>query len=159
MSNEIGLPDGFDPSPVNKFSLRNAELSRQASEADELRKELTSLRQKLKETVGEGDVSEISSTENFIHDKYGYCYYNVEPDAQPIIFNLYTKIKYRHQGYARKHLEYVIGEIRKTGYEGKIGIEAKPKDNSIRVEDLARFYNSMGLDILPTSNLIKGDGK
>ena len=43
--------------------------------------------------------------ENFIHDKYGYCYYAMEQDKNPLIFNLFTEPKFRKQGYAQKHLK------------------------------------------------------
>ena len=68
--------------------------------------------------------------ENFIHDKFGYCYYAIESDKIPIIFNLYVEPEYRKQGHARKYLQYVINEIRKTGYNGIIEIEVNPRDKS-----------------------------
>lgn len=102
----------------------------------------------------------LSVYENFIHDKYGYCYYFIEPKKKPIIFGLYTEPEYRHGGFARKHLEYVINEIRKTGYEGKIEIEVDPKENSISPEELALFYIRMGLKIRQTSGRgTQGEGE
>lgn len=92
------------------------------------------------------------TSENFFHDKYGYCYYSIEPDKKPVIFNLYTEPEYRRKGHARKHLQFVINEIRKTGYEGEIEIEAAPRENSIDSKKLVSFYKSMGLEILEGTN-------
>jgi len=86
--------------------------------------------------------------ENFIHDKYGYCYYVIEKNKKPLIFNLFTEQKYRKRGYAKKHLLYVINEIRETGYKGDIEIEVNPKESSIDFESLKLFYIKMGLTII-----------
>lgn len=86
--------------------------------------------------------------ENFFHDKYGYCYYSIEPNKPPVIYNLYTEPEYRRKGYARKHIQFVISEIRKTGYSGLIEIEVSPRENSIDVDDLVSFYKSMGLVVI-----------
>jgi len=86
--------------------------------------------------------------ENFYHDKYGYCYYSVEENKKPIIFNLYIEPEYRRKGHARKHLQFVIEKIREAGYLGKIQIEPMPKENYIDVKKLISFYESMGLEIL-----------
>ena len=98
----------------------------------------------------------MKESENFFHNKYGYCYYSIEPDKNPIIFNLYIEPEYRRKGHARKHLQYVINEIRKTGYEGKIEIEPIQRENSIDPEKLISFYKSMGLEVLPRSGEQKG---
>jgi GNAT superfamily N-acetyltransferase len=87
-------------------------------------------------------------TEDFIHNKYGYCYYEIESGKNPIIFNLFVNPQYRRQGHARWLLEYVINIIRGTGYIGKIDIEVAPREDSIQREQLAEFYISMGLNIL-----------
>ena len=89
-----------------------------------------------------------SETEDFIHNKYGYCYYNIEPGKNPIIFNLYVHPQYRRKGHAKKLLRYVINEIRQTGYKDEIDIEVSPRENSISVEKLALFYKSMDLNII-----------
>lgn len=86
--------------------------------------------------------------ENFYHTKYGYCYYSVEPGKKPVIFNLYIEPEYRRKGQARKHLQFVIDEIRKMGYQGEIEIEAAPRENSIEYERLVSFYKMMGLEIV-----------
>ncbi len=86
--------------------------------------------------------------ENFFHDKYGYCYYSIEPGKNPVIFNLYIEPEYRGQGHARKHLQFVINEIRKTGYQGRIEIQAAPRENSIDLEKLVSFYKRLGLEII-----------
>lgn len=88
--------------------------------------------------------------ENFIHDKYGYCYYVID-NNKALIFNLYTEPEYRGLGYARKHLQYVIDEIRQIGYEGEIEIEVKPRENSINDKKLKLFYTKMGLKIIDSN--------
>lgn len=86
--------------------------------------------------------------ENFIHDKYGYCYYCIYKNKNPIIYNLYTEPEYRKKGYAKKHLEFIINEIRKIGYNDTIEIEAIPRENSINYEKLILFYKSLGLKVI-----------
>lgn len=88
----------------------------------------------------------IENDENFIHNKFGYCYYSLEP--YPIIFNLYIEPEYRKQGHSKKLLQYVINEIRNTGWAGEIEIEAKPRENSINEERLIKYYEDMGLKII-----------
>jgi len=89
--------------------------------------------------------------EGFIHDQYGYCYYTCN-EENALIYNLYTEPKYRKKGYAKTHLQYVINEIRKTGYKGHIAIEATPRENSIAVEKLVSFYKDIGLYVLETES-------
>jgi hypothetical protein len=89
--------------------------------------------------------------EGFIHDQYGYCYYLIDSqNPYACIYNLYTEPKYRRQGYAKVHLQYVIQEIRKYGHTGEIAIEADPRENSIAVEKLAGFYKDLGLYVTNT---------
>jgi GNAT superfamily N-acetyltransferase len=85
--------------------------------------------------------------ENFIHNKYGYCYYSLKENEPAIIFNLYVEPEYRRQGHARALISYVIREIRKTKYQNEILIKAEPRENSINIEDLITFYERMGLKI------------
>src|SRR5512137_1370611 len=87
-------------------------------------------------------------TEDFIHNKYGYCYFEIEPGKNPIIFNLYVHPQYRKQGHAKKLLQYVINEIRQSVPEGVIDIEAAPREESICRDKLVGFYVSMGLNVL-----------
>lgn len=91
----------------------------------------------------------MEENENFIHDKFGYCYYIIDPGERPIIFNLYTEPWYRNKGHARRHLEFVINEIRKTGYKDEIDIEVTRQEENLKVdsEKLALFYKSMGLEV------------
>lgn len=84
--------------------------------------------------------------ENFIHNKYGYCYYVIENDSA-IIFNLFIEPEYRRKGHARKLINAVIREIRETGYNNEITIEAIPQENSIDNNNLVLFYHSMGLKL------------
>jgi len=86
--------------------------------------------------------------ENFYHDKYGYCYYSIEPGKKPMIYNLYIEPEYRRKGHAREHLKFVIKEIRKTGYKGSIEIEVAPREDSIDLAKLVAFYESLGLKII-----------
>lgn len=88
--------------------------------------------------------------ENFIHDKYGYCFYAIDGDKKPLIFNLYTEPEFRGRGYARKHVQYVISEIREAGYSGEIEIEVDPRENAVGTEGLISFYRNMGLKIVGT---------
>jgi GNAT superfamily N-acetyltransferase len=86
--------------------------------------------------------------EDFIHTKYGYCYYEMEPGKKPIIFNLYIHPQYRRHGHAKKLLNHVIKEIRESGYAGEIEIEVSPRENSIKKDQLEKFYLNMGLSII-----------
>jgi len=86
--------------------------------------------------------------ENFIHDKYGYCYYSMGHTKNPVIFNLYIEPEHRRKGHARKHLQFVISEIRKAGYSSEIEIEVSPREDNVDHEILSLFYKSIGLTIL-----------
>ena len=88
----------------------------------------------------------IEENENFIHNKYGYCYYYIKPGSA-IIFNLYVEPVYRKRGHAKHLIEMVIREIRESGYNKEIQIEACPRENSISEENLISFYKKMGLGI------------
>jgi len=85
--------------------------------------------------------------EDFIQNKYGYCFYEIEPGENPIIYNLYVHPQYRRRGNAKKLLQYVISEIRQDGYDGDILIKVAPRENSISSEELSLFYINMGLKI------------
>lgn len=88
----------------------------------------------------------MDTQEDFIQNRYGYCFYAI--DTICIIYNLYIHPEYRRQGHAKKILHLVINEIRKTGYNEEIEIEANPKDNSINLDALILLYKNMGLKIL-----------
>jgi ribosomal protein S18 acetylase RimI-like enzyme len=88
----------------------------------------------------------MDESENFIHNKYGYCYYSIEDDTA-YIYNLYVVPEYRRNGHAGHLLGLVITEIRSSGYSGEIQIEAQPREDSIDVENLVAFYKRMGLKI------------
>jgi Lar family restriction alleviation protein len=94
--------------------------------------------------------------ENFIQTKFGYCFYTLE--YCPLIYNLYVHPQYRHQGHSRTLLELVIAKIRKNGYEGKIRIQAKPRENSIGLADLTKYYKSLGL-IICNAHKLEGSEK
>lgn len=85
-----------------------------------------------------------------IQNEYGHCEYVLETDKHGDyyhIYNLYIKPDYRKQGHAKNILEQVISKIRKTGYNGEIAIVPTPKENSISVEKLIGFYESLGLTV------------
>jgi len=90
----------------------------------------------------------MEENENFIHDKYGYCFYVIPPGKTPTVYNLYVEPQYRRRGHAGRLLRYVINEIRATGYTGRIEAEAVPRENSINLEHLVSFYNRIGLDVI-----------
>ena len=89
----------------------------------------------------------MEENENFVHNKYGYCYYCV-CDNCAMIYNLYVEKEYRRKGYARSLIQIAINEIRASGYEKDIKIEAQPREDSINLEKLIAFYKGMGLKIL-----------
>ena len=88
--------------------------------------------------------------EDFIHNRFGYCFYTMVDDetTEPFIYNLYVHEEYRRLGHSIKLLKYIINEIRETGYRGSIKIEAIPKDDSIPLEKLIEFYESLGLEVI-----------
>lgn len=86
--------------------------------------------------------------ENFIHNKYGYCFYSVETNDTAVIYNLYVEPEYRQKGHAKNLLQLVIGEIRRTGHRDEIQIEARPREDSIDVGNLSAFYSRLGLKVI-----------
>ena len=86
-----------------------------------------------------------AKNENFIQNKFGYCFYSL--GACPLIYNLYIYPEYRLSGNSKNILEIVISEIRKNGYSSEIYIQAIPKEESISLEDLTKYYKRMGLFI------------
>jgi GNAT superfamily N-acetyltransferase len=88
----------------------------------------------------------MEANEDFVQIKQGYCFYQLKPIA--LIYNLYVFPKYRQKGYSKILLNFVISMIKQTGYTGNIYVEPKPKENSINVVDLIKYYKSMGLTIL-----------
>lgn len=91
-----------------------------------------------------------SDDKDFIHNKYGYCYYEFDSRRQVcLIFNLHVEKEYRRKGHAEHILKLVINEIRNfEKYTGKLYIEADPEENSISKKDLIRFYERMGFIIV-----------
>lgn len=90
----------------------------------------------------------MEENENFIHNKYGYCYYSFEANGIATIFNLYVEPEYRQKGHAKNLIQLVISEIKNTGYNKEIQIEAQPRENSIDIETLVTFYKRMGLKLI-----------
>jgi ribosomal protein S18 acetylase RimI-like enzyme len=98
-------------------------------------------------------MKEIINGENYIINDFGYCCfdfgkYNIFDIDKAIIYNLYVYPEYRKCGQAKKLLKETIDEIRKSNYNLDIFIEAKPRDNSISINNLINFYKSIGLRIL-----------
>jgi GNAT superfamily N-acetyltransferase len=94
------------------------------------------------------ELNKIKDDENFIYNKFGYCYYVWDKINPAIIYNLFIYQEFRHKGNARKILQLVINEIRLLGYEGNINIEAKPKEKFIDKKQLIKFYEKMGLNVI-----------
>ena len=90
------------------------------------------------------------ANEDFIHNRYGYCFYtlNDTETTEPFIYNLFVHEEYRRMGHGKKLLKHIINEIRCTGYEGNIKIEAIPRDNSISLDKLIDLYESLGLEVI-----------
>lgn len=91
--------------------------------------------------------------ENFIQTKFGYCFYSL--NSTVFIYNLYVHPQYRRCGHSRMLLGLVINEIRKSGYEGEIFIQVEPREDSIKLTDLTKYYESMGLVIYDQNKIIK----
>lgn len=89
----------------------------------------------------------MEENENFIQNKYGYCYYAINPDNTALIFNLYIDSIYRRKGHARHLIQLIINEIKNINNR-EIQIEADPQENSISKENLISFYEKMGLKVL-----------
>lgn len=90
----------------------------------------------------------MEENENFIHNKYGYCFYSIEVNDTAVIYNLYVEPEYRQKGHAKNLIQLVIREIRATGYNKEIQIEARPREDSISMENLVAFYKRLGLKII-----------
>ena len=86
-----------------------------------------------------------NENENFIQTKFGYCFYEMDPC--PLIYNLYVHPQYRRQGHSKVLLRLIISRIRERGYEGKIRIQAEPREDSIGLADLTEYYQDMGLTV------------
>lgn len=86
--------------------------------------------------------------QNVIEDDFGYCCFLFDEKGQAIVYNLYVYAEYRRQGKAKYILQKVINEIKVSGYNGQILIEAKPREDSVDIENLIAFYKTMGLKVL-----------
>jgi len=84
-----------------------------------------------------------SENENFIQNKFGYCFYTLESPA--FIYGLYVHPQYRRHGHSKNLLKVVISAIRESGYTKEIHIEAEPKEDSIDISELINYYERMGL--------------
>ena len=88
---------------------------------------------------------------HFIHSSFGYCYYHLDKPVSDggtyLIYGLYVYAEYRKMGHSRRMLQFLIDEIRDTGYAGAIYIKAEPEENSISVDALVKYYRKMGLTV------------
>lgn len=89
----------------------------------------------------------MEENENFIQNKYGYCYYQINPDNTALIYNLYIDSQYRRKGHARRLIQLIINEIKIVGCR-EIQIKADPQEDSISEKELISFYESMQLKII-----------
>jgi len=84
--------------------------------------------------------------EDFIQNKFGYCFYEITDTA--LIYNLYVHPEYRNCGNAKILLQHVINEIRAIGYIGVIKIGVDPREPEIDPRKLTSFYTKLGLKII-----------
>lgn len=91
--------------------------------------------------------NDLKENQNFVHNKYGWCYYETTSPRMALIYNLYVKKEYRRQGKARHLIELVLAELNTMGIK-KFDIKVEPYEDSISVEDLIKFYESMGLRVI-----------
>lgn len=91
----------------------------------------------------------LSEYENFYHDKYGYCYYEMGAFSTPIIYGLFVEPEYRRSGHACRLLNEVIKILRAAGYTNTIHIQAAPGEDGIDRDRLVAFYESLGLTVIP----------
>lgn len=86
--------------------------------------------------------------EEYISNRYGYCYYDMEFKPSPIIFNLFIYEDYRRKKHGTNILKTVIFAIRHVhNYSGDILIEVSPQKNSIPKDILTNLYKKLGLKI------------
>lgn len=100
--------------------------------------------------LNESKENKLTKNQNFIHTKFGYCYYEFNSDRSVcLIFNLHVEKEYRRKGHAKHLLELTINEIRNyENYSGELYIEADPEENSISKQNLVRFYKKTGLILI-----------
>ena len=96
----------------------------------------------------------MDTIEDFIHDRYGYCFYSVRTKP-PLVYNLYVEPAHRGKGHARRLLAYVVVQIRETGHLGEIEIEVAPKETAVDSQRLAKFYRSLGLTVIPPHSAVR----
>lgn len=90
--------------------------------------------------------ADLEENENYIQNKYGYCFYVIE-DNEATIYNLYVYKEFRKKGKARNLLLHVISDINDHNIYN-IKVEAIPQERSIRYSKLVDFYKSLGLNVI-----------
>ena len=83
--------------------------------------------------------------ETYISTSYGYVYYDL---INNLIYNLYVYRQDRRQGHAGELIDLVKYMFELMGHGSQIKIEANPKENSIPIKDLKRFYERKGLIVI-----------
>ena len=89
---------------------------------------------------------------NWVIREFGYCCYSFEQfkddnEIYALIWNLYIYSKYRRQGYAKLILQEIINKIKNINNTCDIYIEAIPQEDSINLNNLISFYESLGLQV------------
>lgn len=85
--------------------------------------------------------------EDFIHNKFGYCYYQICKDSA-LIYGLYVEPEHRRQGNAKRLLQLVVNEIRYTGYAGDINVQVLAEEPGIETRRLIQLYKAFNLTII-----------
>ena len=83
--------------------------------------------------------------ENFVQNKYGYCFYEIMDTA--LVYNLRVHKKFRSKNKAEVLIKHVVNEIRWTGYSGPIFVEVAP-ESWLDVNRLKSFYERNGLTVI-----------
>ena len=86
----------------------------------------------------------LKDSENFIQNKYGYCFYDLD---SRLIYNLYVFKKYRKNGHSKTLLKYIIDQMKAID-DSEIFIQIAVRENSIPVKLLISYYEKLGLTIL-----------
>lgn len=88
---------------------------------------------------------ELTEEELFVHTNYGYCCFTKDC----VLYNLYVEKGFRGKGLGTRLLKMAIDEIRFfNGSNVVIRVEAVPREGSVPVDDLIRFYEKHGLLVI-----------
>ena len=85
--------------------------------------------------------------EDFIQNRYGYCYYHVYRNKnKALIYGLYIHKRHRGKGKAKLLLQHVINEIKSLYDIEVINIFVQGK-KGLDTEKISNFYKRMGLSV------------